>query len=249
MSQTPQIWNKRDENADPITTKQPYGSTGTSTSAGVARDENGPTIKHQPDAPSAGKGMSTGLSRALVGGLIGVTLGTLAGALANKRTAKGVNHAAKGVGQGAKSVAEGVNHAAKGVGDAVKSVAEGVNYAVVGGLADAVKDISENAEKSVVGAVDALKGAAEDVNPFDNQKVAGNKQVTTGEVGIGEQFETQTADISVPVEEEVLVVVQAIPVDAGTALTPNEADFYQGEVARTEVDEQATDTTTAYPLQ
>lgn len=37
----------------------------------------------------------TGLGRALMGGLIGATLGILAGALANKRTAKGVNHAAK----------------------------------------------------------------------------------------------------------------------------------------------------------
>ena len=235
MSQTPQTLDKHDENADRITTDKPDArSAGTSIGAGLATDENVPTITRQPDAHPAGTGMSTGLARVLMGGLIGVTLGTLAGALANKRTAKGVNHAVKGVGDGAKTVAEGVNHAAKGVGDAVKSVAQGVSYAVVGGLADAVKDIAEGAEQSVVGAVDALKDAAEDVKPSDNQSfnlykplVADKKQVVTGEKGIGEQVETQTADISVPVEEEVLVVVQAIPVDVETQLAPGEADFHE----------------------
>ncbi len=261
MRENKQVLDKRDENVDPITTGQPY------VPAGVARGENGPKITGQPDAHPADTGMSTGLGRALMGGLIGATLGILAGALANKRTAKGVNHAAKGVGDGAKTVAEGVNHAAKGVGDAVKSVAEGVNYAVVGpvaqglnqvvtnavdaakntaenagqsvvGAVDAVKGAAEDAGQSVVGAVDAVKGAAEDVKPSDNQSfkayeeplVAGNKQVTTGEVGIGEQVETQTADISVPVEEELLVVVQTIPVDAGTPLSPGEADLIEKEV-------------------
>jgi stress response protein YsnF len=287
MSENKQLLDKHDKNVDPSRSGQLYGrSAGTSISADLARDEDGPTIRREPDVHPADRGMSPALGRALMGGLIGATLGILAGALANKRTAKGVNHAVKGVGDGAKTVVEGVNQATKGVGYAVKSVAEGVNYAVVGAVAeglnsvaidavdtlkdtaedagrsvvdavDTLKDTAEDAGRSVVGAVDTLKDTAEDVKPFDNRSfkldeerlVADKKQVTTSEVGIGEQVETQTADISVPVEEEVLVVVQAIPVDAGTPLAPSEAIFIEGEFPRTEVDEETADTTTDHPWQ
>ena len=223
MSENKQPLYKHDENADPIAHGQPYAPAGTSIGAGKARDENGPTITGQIDAQPAGRGMNSGLARALVGGLIGATLGTLAGALANKRTVKGANYAAKGVGDGVKTVAEGVNQAASGVGNALKSVAEGVNYAVVGGIVDAVKDTAEGAKQSVAGAPVAAKGATEDVKLSDNQSskldeerlVVVNKQATTGEVGIAEQGETQTALILVPVESEPVVEL-IIPVDAGT---------------------------------
>ncbi len=244
MSENKQPLDKQDENADPITTGQPYArSLDTSTGAELPRNENASTMTPQPDAQPADTGMSTGLSRALIGGLIGATLGTLAGALANKRTAEGVNHVAKGVGVAVKSVAEGVNHAAKGVGVAVKSVAEGVNHAVIGGAVDAskdiaegvkssvtgvldtVKDIAEDTKQSVVG-VDALKGAS-DVKPSEHQSlkleqplVALSKQVTTGSVGIREQVETQTAEISVPVNNEQVVVEPTTPVDAPNASNP-----------------------------
>jgi len=224
ISENKQPLDKHDKNAEPITTSQPYTSAGTSIGAGLDRDENGPTITRQPEARSPGS-MSTGLARALMGGLIGVTLGTLAGALANKRTAKGVNHVVKGVGDGVKTVGEGVNHAAK-------SVAEGVNYAVIGAVVDAVKDTAEDAKQAIAGAVDAVEDTAKDTKRSDNQSfklyedqlVAGNKQVTTGEVGIGE-LETQT-EISVPLEKR---LVEPIPVDAGTPVAPVEADFQVGD--------------------
>lgn len=253
MSENKQLLDRQDENVRPITTGQTYVRlAGTSTGERVARDENSPTITRQADTSPAGKGISPGLARALMGGLIGATLGTLAGALANKRTAQGVNHAAKGVG-------EGVNQAAKGVGHAVKSVAEGVSQAVIGnaadtvdavkdtaeavkpsviGAADAVKDTAEGVKRSVVGAADAVKDTAEDVKRSDNQSfklyeeraVAGSNQRPTGEVGIGEQYKTQT-DVSVPLKKEQLVVEQ-MPVVTVTPENSGNADIHQGEVAQ-----------------
>ena len=270
-----QPWDKQDKNTEPMTTVPPYAPASTSMGASSAR-ENAPTVlpvegasgvndtvigagvatkgmsdraNAQPAAHPADKAMSTGLSRALMGGLIGATLGTLVGALANKRTAEGVNHAAKGVGVAVKSVAEGVNHATKGVGVAVKSVAEGVNHAVVGRAVEAVKDTSEGVKQSVTGAVEAVKGAAEetkqsvtgaveavkgasDVKPFDNQsfkpdqQLVAGKQATTSSVGTG-QDKNPAADVPVLVEEEGLVVI-AMPVEAETPLDSSEAGFLRG---------------------
>ena len=219
--------DKHDEND--IKMRQPNAPASTSVGTRLATDENGPTIKRQVDAPSAGKGMNSGLARALVGGLIGATLGTLAGTLANKRTVKGANYAAKGVGDGAKTVAEGINQAAIGVGNAVKSVAEGINYAVVGGLVDTVKNIPEDAKQSVVGAMDVVKGATEAVKSSDNQSskigkerlVVVKKHATTDEVGIAEQGETQTS--IEPVDREP-VVEPTIPVAQNTSIN-TEADL------------------------
>ena len=232
----------REENAPTVMpVKGGSGVNNTIKGAGVVKDTS--EDANVPAAHAADRGMGTGLSRALMGGLIGATLGTLVGALANKRTTEGVNHAAKGVGVAAKSVAEGVSPAAKGVGVPVKSVADGVNHAVVGGASTAVKDTSEGIKQSVTGVVDAVKGAAEDtkqsvssasdVKPFDDQSfkldqqlVAGNKQGTTGSVGIGSQLETPAADVPVLVEEEGLVVI-AIPADAETPVDSGE-DFLRG---------------------
>lgn len=243
MTEIPQPLDKHDENADRIKTDQSYArSAGTSISAGLPRDENGSTITRQPDE-SAGRGMNSGLTRALIGGLIGATLGTLAGALANKRTAQGVNHAVKGVGDGVKTVGEGVNHAAKGVGHAVKSVGEGVNHAVIGAVAegvnnavvgtlDAARGAAEGVKPSVVGTLDAVKDTAEDAK----QSVVGALNAvkdTAEDVKL-------SGDIPVTVEKR-LVVPQTIPVDAETPVASIEANLYQGEVTRQEIYEETAD--------
>lgn len=154
--------DKHDENVTRITTDQTYTRSADTTTNDIPKEQNAANISGQSETRPVSKSMSPGLSRALVGGLIGVTLGTLAGAFANRKTSKAINHAAKGVSDGVKTVGEGVNHAAKGVGGAVKSVAEGVNYAVAGAV-DSLKDAAEDVEQSTVGAVDSLKDAAEDV--------------------------------------------------------------------------------------
>ena len=282
--------DKHQENTDLSATAQTYTrSTGTNI-GNVPRDENAPTISRQPDARPASKGISPALARVLTGGLIGLTLGTLAGAFANKKTAKAVNHAAKGVGEGAKTVAEGVNHSAKGVGDVVKSVAEGVNYAVIGAVeslkdsaedveqstviavdavkdttedakqftvdavkdtaentkqstvsaVDAVKDTAENTKQFAVGAVDAVKDTAENAKPSDAQSsklyeplTTGKNQVTTGEVNLQEDVETQLADLLVLTGPEELVD-QSILVDVETPVVLGEAGFFEEDVERRE---------------
>lgn len=152
--------DKQDENVTRITTDQAYTRSVDTTTNDIPK-QNAPNISGQSETRPADKSMSPGLSRALLGGLIGVTLGTLAGAFANRKTGKAINHAAKGVSDGVKTVGEGVNHAAKGVGGAVKSVAEGVNYAVTGAV-DSLKDAAEDVEQSTLGAVESLKDASED---------------------------------------------------------------------------------------
>jgi gas vesicle protein len=79
----------------------------------------------------------------LVGGLVGGTLGTLAAALANRKTSKGFNHSAEGVGRAFKTIGQGLGQAAQGVGEAAKSVSEGVTYAVVG----SAQDITEGTQQ------------------------------------------------------------------------------------------------------
>jgi len=66
MNELKQSLDKHDENVEPITTGQPYGSSAGTSTGGLAGDENGPTITHQIDAHPAGRGMNSGLARALV---------------------------------------------------------------------------------------------------------------------------------------------------------------------------------------
>lgn len=146
------------------TTSQAYQRpVGTTTSASLPTSANASPTSLS-NTRQEDKSMNNALTRALLGGLLGATLGTLAGALANRRTVKGIDHATKGVGNAAKTVAGGFNQAAKGVGDAVKSVTEGVSYAVVGGLAEAVQDTAQVAKQSVESASDALGNVADNVN-------------------------------------------------------------------------------------
>lgn len=162
VTENQQAWNQRNENANSVSTGQPYTSTtSTNADAGVVTEVNQPTISRQSNNSSIDTGMNPALTRALIGGLVGATLGTLAGALAGKRTAEGVNHAVKGVGEALKTVAGGVNQAAKGLGDAVKSVGEGVSHAVVGSASDVVKGSAETLKPAVVAASDTVKDIAD----------------------------------------------------------------------------------------
>jgi gas vesicle protein len=168
MSDRQQDFEQNYEKVGTIPTDQSYPtSPGTSTNVGVNREVNLPTTttikpQPQPQVRTPNKDMSPILPRLLMGGLIGAglgaTLGTLAGAFAGKRTSEGVNRAAKGVGNAAKTIAEGVTQTAKGVGDAAKSVADGINYAVVGSL----QDTAEGVNRSVGAAFEAVKGTAKD---------------------------------------------------------------------------------------
>jgi len=73
---------------------------------------------------------------------------------------------------------------------------------------------------------------------YEERLIASKRRVKTGEVTIGKHVETETERVSVPVEKERVVIERVTPTDAGRAVTPGEADFREGEVARMEVYEE-----------
>ena len=59
----------------------------------------------------------------------------------------------------------------------------------------------------------------------------------TGEAVISKRVKTETANASVSVDKE-RVIVERIPVNSDTVVTPGEANFQAGEVARMDVYEE-----------
>jgi len=76
---------------------------------------------------------------------------------------------------------------------------------------------------------------------YEERLVANKRRQKTGEVAVGKHVETETARVTVPVERERVVIERTTPVDAGTAVTPGEANFREGEVARIEIHEETAD--------
>lgn len=76
---------------------------------------------------------------------------------------------------------------------------------------------------------------------YEERLVASKTRRKTGEVAIGKHVETETARVSVPVEKERVIIERNTPVDAGRAVTPGEANFREGEVARIEIYEETPD--------
>jgi uncharacterized protein (TIGR02271 family) len=69
---------------------------------------------------------------------------------------------------------------------------------------------------------------------YEERLIASKTRQKTGEAVISKRVETETASASVAVDKE-RIVVERIPVDAGTVVTPTEANFQAGEVARMDV--------------
>lgn len=88
-----------------------------------------------------------------------------------------------------------------------------------------------------------------DVNHTNNQTlklyqerlIANKKRVKTGDVTIGKHVETETAQVSVPIEKERVVIERVTPTNAGVAVNPGEATFGGGEVAHIEIYEETAD--------
>ncbi len=76
---------------------------------------------------------------------------------------------------------------------------------------------------------------------YEERLVADKQRRKAGEVEIGKRVETETARAAVPVEKERVVVERTTPANAGTPVTPGNADFREGEVARIEVYEETAD--------
>jgi uncharacterized protein (TIGR02271 family) len=88
-----------------------------------------------------------------------------------------------------------------------------------------------------------------EMNPTDHQTLrlyeeritANKRRIKTGEVAIGKHVETETAQVSVPVEKERVVIERVTPPDAGRPVSPGTVNFSEGEVAHMEIYEETPD--------
>ena len=76
---------------------------------------------------------------------------------------------------------------------------------------------------------------------YEERLIANKHREKVGEVAVGKRVVTKQAQVSVPVEKERVIVERTTPADAGRPVTPGEATFDQGEVARVEVYEEVPD--------
>ncbi len=72
---------------------------------------------------------------------------------------------------------------------------------------------------------------------YEERLLADKTRQKAGEVAVGKRVETETATASVPVENERVVIERTTPTNQ-RAVTPGEANFKAGEVARMEVYEE-----------
>ncbi len=75
---------------------------------------------------------------------------------------------------------------------------------------------------------------------YEERVVTNKSRQKTGEVAIGKKVETQTAQVSVPIEKERVIIERTTPTNA-TEVTPGATAFQEGEVARMEVFEETAD--------
>ncbi|MGK7947717.1 MAG: YsnF/AvaK domain-containing protein [Xenococcaceae cyanobacterium] len=75
---------------------------------------------------------------------------------------------------------------------------------------------------------------------YEERLVANKERFRAGTVTIGKKVESETANVSVPVEKERIVVERTTPTNAA-AVAPGETAFEEGEVARVEVYEETAD--------
>jgi uncharacterized protein (TIGR02271 family) len=72
---------------------------------------------------------------------------------------------------------------------------------------------------------------------YEERLIASKNRQKTGETVISKRVETETANASVSVDKE-RVVVERVPVNSNTVVTPGEANFQAGEVSRMDVYEE-----------
>ena len=75
---------------------------------------------------------------------------------------------------------------------------------------------------------------------YEERVVTNKSRQKTGEVAIGKKVETQTAQVSVPIEKERVIIERTTPTSS-TQVTPGATAFQEGEVARMEVYEETAD--------
>lgn len=76
---------------------------------------------------------------------------------------------------------------------------------------------------------------------YEERLIAGKTRQKTGEVAIGKHVETETQQVSVPVERERVVIDRVEPTDRSVAPVAGTDAFQEGEVVRMEVYEETPD--------
>lgn len=86
----------------------------------------------------------------------------------------------------------------------------------------------------------ANEGNNQRIRLYEERLLTTKNRVKTGEVAVGKHIETETAQVSVPIEKERVIIERTTPT-TGTSVAPGTADFHEGEVARLEVYEETAD--------
>lgn len=76
---------------------------------------------------------------------------------------------------------------------------------------------------------------------YEERIIANTKRVKIGEVAVDKHVETDSVQVSVPIDKERVVVERVTPADAGRAVDPGAVNFSEGEVARIETYEETAD--------
>ena len=86
----------------------------------------------------------------------------------------------------------------------------------------------------------ANEGNNQRIRLYEERLLTNKNRVKTGEVAIGKHVETETAQVSVPVERERVIIERTSPTET-REVAPGSVDFHEGEVARMEVYEETAD--------
>jgi uncharacterized protein (TIGR02271 family) len=73
---------------------------------------------------------------------------------------------------------------------------------------------------------------------YQERLIANKNRVKAGEVTVGKRIETETAQVSVPIQKERVVIERVTPTTADAVVDTRELQFQEGEVARIEVYEE-----------
>ncbi|MER3494291.1 MAG: photosystem reaction center subunit H [Mastigocladus sp. ERB_26_2] len=73
---------------------------------------------------------------------------------------------------------------------------------------------------------------------YEERLIANKNRIKTGEVTVGKHIETETATVSVPIKKERVVIERVPTTTEAVAVSPDEAQFQAGEVARIEIYEE-----------
>lgn len=73
---------------------------------------------------------------------------------------------------------------------------------------------------------------------YEERLIANKNRVKAGEVTVGKRIETETAQVSVPIQKERVVIERVTPTVEDAVVDARESHFQEGEVARIEVYEE-----------